>query len=145
MLDLTGGDTYTFQAGTFNLAGGVETGGGVHATFGTVGTASTYNFGAGTFSCNSSTGYSICNTGTNLTFGGPSPFTMQGGVYNSGGETLMMGAGTTNSFDIGKANDGESFAPRRRRDHDASATRPVPATSSSCRAISTWRPAAAAA
>ena len=66
-------------------------------------------FGAGTFTCNSSTGYSICNTGTNLTFAGPSPFTVQGGVYNSGGETLVMGDGTTNSFDIGKANDGESF------------------------------------
>jgi Flp pilus assembly protein TadG len=109
VLDLTGGDTYTFQAGTFNFAGGVETGGGVHATFGTVGTASTYNFGSGTFSCNSTTGYSICNTGTNLTFAGPSPFTIQGGVYNSGGETLVLGDGTTNSFDIGKANDGDSF------------------------------------
>ena len=110
VLDLTGGDTYTFQAGTFNFAGGVETAGGVHATFGTVGTASAYNFGAGTFACNGSTGYSICNTGTNLTFAGPSPFTMQGGVYDSGGVTLVMGDGSTNSFDIGKANDGESFA-----------------------------------
>jgi Flp pilus assembly protein TadG len=109
VLNLTGGDTYTFSPGTFNFAGGVETGGGVHATFGAVGTASTYNFGSGSFSCNSSTGYSICNTGTNLTFAGPSQFTIQGGVYNSGGETLVLGNGTTNSFDIGKANDGDSF------------------------------------
>jgi hypothetical protein len=109
LINLTGGDTYTFQAGTFNFAGGVETGGGVHATFGAVGAASAYNFGSGAFSCNGSTGYSICNTGTNLTFAGPSPFTIQGGVYNSGGETLVLGDGTTNSFDVGKASDGESF------------------------------------
>lgn len=109
VLDLTGGDTYTFSPGTFDFAGGVETGGGVHAAFGTVGTASTYNFGAGAFGCNSSTGYSICNTGTSLSFAGPSQFTIQGGVYNSGGETLVLGDGTTNSFDVGKASDGESF------------------------------------
>ena len=110
VLDLTGGDTYTFSPGTFNFAGGVETGGGVHATFGTVGTASAYNFGSGTFSCNGTTGYSVCNTGTNLTFAGPSPFNSQGGVYNSGGETLVMGDGAANSFDIGKAGDGNSFS-----------------------------------
>src|SRR6185312_12912850 len=110
VLNLTGGDTYSFPAGTYNFAGGVETGGGVHATFGTVGTASAYNFGAGAFSCNSSTGYSICNTGTNLTFAGPSAFNIQGGVYNSGGETLVLGDGTGNSFDVGKAGDGNSFS-----------------------------------
>ena len=96
----------TFGAGAYNLAAGIETGGGTTTSFG----AGTFNIGSGTFSCNGSTGYSICNTGTSLTFGGPSTFNIQGGVYNSGGETLVLGDGTTNSFDIGKASDGNSFA-----------------------------------
>lgn len=96
----------TFGTGTYNMAAGIETGGGTVTSFG----AGTFNIGKGTFSCNSTTGYSICNTGTSLTFGGPSTFNIQGGVYDSGGETLTLGSGTSNSFDIGKANDGDSFS-----------------------------------
>ncbi|MGH6957146.1 MAG: hypothetical protein ACREEW_10840, partial [Caulobacteraceae bacterium] len=69
-----------------------------------------FNIGAGSFSCNGSKGYSICNTGTSLTFGGPSAFVTQGGIYNTGGETLTLGSGSTNSFQIGAAKDGDSYA-----------------------------------
>ena len=104
-IDMTG-TSLTFGNGTYNIAGGIQTGGGTTTTFG----AGTFNIGAGSFSCNSSKGYSICNTGTSLTFGGPSTFNFVGGIYNSGGETLTMGSGSTNSFDIGKANDGNAYA-----------------------------------
>lgn len=104
-IDMTG-SSLTLPAGTYNIAGGILTGGGTTTTFG----AGTFNIGAGTFSCNGSSGYSICNTGTTLTFGGPSVFVTAGGIYNSGGETLNLGSGETNSFDIGKANDGNSYA-----------------------------------
>ena len=97
--------TLTFGGGTYNIAGGIQTGGGTVTSFG----AGTFNIGKGSFSCNGSTGYSICNTGTSLTFGGPSTFVTAGGIYDSGGETLTLGSGASNSFNIGKANDGNSF------------------------------------
>lgn len=99
------GTALHFGPGTYNIAGGVLTGGGSTTSFG----AGTFNIGAGTFSCNGSTGYSICNPGTSLTFGGPSTFVLAGGIYNGGGETLTLGSGTTNSFDIGKAGDSYSI------------------------------------
>ena len=52
-----------FGPGTYNIAGGVQTGGGSTTTF----AGGAFNIGAGTFSCNGSSGYSICNTGTTLT------------------------------------------------------------------------------
>jgi len=100
------GASLTLGNGTFNIAQGIQTGGGSTVSFG----AGTFNIGSGSFSCNGSTGYSICNAGSSLTFGGPSTFNIQGGVYNSGGETLTLGSGTANTYDIGKANDGDSFA-----------------------------------
>ena len=116
-INFTGSNLH-FGQGTYNIKQGLITGGGTTTTFG----AGTFNIGASSASCNGSTGYSICNTGTILCIGctttisgttytgGTSVFTLQGGIYNSGGETLLMGAGTNNSFDIGKANDGNSFA-----------------------------------
>jgi Flp pilus assembly protein TadG len=104
-IDFTGAKL-TIGGGTFDIVGGVQTGGGSTVSFG----AGTFNIGPGTFSCNGSTGYSICNTGTSLTFGGPSTFNIPGGVYDSGGETLTLGSGTANAFNIGNANDGNSFA-----------------------------------
>ncbi len=96
----------TFGDGTYNMAQGIElTNGGSVVNFG----AGTFNIGEGTFSCNSSTNYSICNNGTSLTFGGPSTFNVQGGIFNKGGSTLTLGSGTTNSFDVGEASDGNSF------------------------------------
>jgi hypothetical protein len=99
------GAALTIGGGTFNIATGIQTGGGSITSFG----AGAFNIGAG-LSCNGSSSYSICNTGTSLTFGGPSTFTIQGGVYNSGGETLTLGSGTANTYNIGKAADGDSFA-----------------------------------
>jgi Putative Flp pilus-assembly TadE/G-like len=102
-----GGATTTFGAGTYNVTGGFVAGGGSTTTFG----AGTYNFG--TTTCNGTSGYSICNTGTNLTFDGPSTFTLAGGIYNGGGASLYLGYSTTssitNGFDIGKAGDGNAI------------------------------------
>jgi Flp pilus assembly protein TadG len=100
------GTAMHFGPGTYNVSAGIQTGGGSTTTF----AGGTFNIGAGAFSCNGASGYSICNTGTTLTFGGPSVFVTQGGIFNSGGETLTLGAGTSNSFDIGKASDGNSYA-----------------------------------
>jgi hypothetical protein len=117
VFDFTGsinmtGTSMSWGPGTYNIVGGIITGGGTTTTFG----AGTYNIGAGSFSCNGSSGYSICNTGTILSLGGSttaSPgainLTTHGGIYNSGGETLVLGTGSSNSFQIGKANDGDSY------------------------------------
>jgi hypothetical protein len=101
------GTALNFGPGTYNIAGGILTGGGSTTSFG----AGTFNIGTlpSSTSCNSATGYSICNTGTMLTFGGPSTFVLAGGIYNKGGETLTLGSGTSNSFDIGTAGDGNSI------------------------------------
>ena len=82
--------TSTFGAGTYNVANGIIVGGGSTASFG----AGNFNIGKDTGSCNGSTGYSICHTGTSLTFGGPSTFVLAGGIYVGGGSTLLMGSGT---------------------------------------------------
>jgi len=81
---VSGGETVTFAAGTLNI--------------GAVSTAS----------CNGSNTYSICDSST-LTINGPSTFVLTGGIYNSGGSKLTLGSGTTNSFNVGKAADGNSF------------------------------------
>jgi hypothetical protein len=94
----------TFGPGTYNIAGGITTGGGTTTTFG----AGTYNIGAGSSSCSGGT-YSICNTGTTLVFGGPSIFVIAGGIYNSGGSHLTLGSGSTNSYDIGASSNGNAF------------------------------------
>jgi Flp pilus assembly protein TadG len=103
------GTALTFGPGTFNITGGVSTGGGTTTTFGSSSYASTYNITASTSSCNGPTNYSICNGGTNLTFLGPSTFNLAGGIYNSGGLTLVMGSGTANSYNIGKMSTGDSI------------------------------------
>ena len=102
---ITTAATSTFGAGTYNVANGIIIGGGSTTSFG----AGNFNIGKGTGSCNGSTGYSICDTGTALTFGGPSTFVLAGGIYVGGGSTLSMGSGTTNSYEIGAANDGFSI------------------------------------
>ena len=95
----------SFPAGIYNIAKGLVTGGGSTTTFG----AGTFNIGQYASSCNGGGKYSICNTGTSLTFGGPSSFTLSNGIYNKGGETLTLGSGSTNSFDIGPSSDGNAF------------------------------------
>jgi Flp pilus assembly protein TadG len=104
------GPALTFGPGTFNITGGISTGGGTTTTFGSSSYASTYNITASSSSCNGGpTNYSICNTGTTLTFLGPSTFNLAGGIYNSGGETLVVGSGTSNSYNIGKMSTGDSI------------------------------------
>jgi hypothetical protein len=108
------GSALHFGPGTYNIIGGVVSGGGSTTTFGN----GTFNIGKSTTSCNSSTGYSICHTGTLMTFGSAttaSTFVLAGGVFNSGGETLVLGGtavsstSTGNSFNIGTAANGDSF------------------------------------
>ncbi len=97
------GSTLTFGGGTFNISRGIMTGGGTTTTFG----AGTFNIGSATSSCSGSGGnFSVCNTGTTLTFGGPSTFVIAGGIYNTGGSTLTMGSGSTNRFNIGPSSSG---------------------------------------
>ena len=97
------GTSLNFGPGTFNLAQGLVTDGGSTTTFG----AGTFNIGPGP-SC-SGANYSICHTGSSLTFGGPSTFVLTSGVYNSGGETITFGAGSTNSYEIGAASNHNAF------------------------------------
>ncbi len=94
------GSSLSFPAGAFNLAGGLVTDGGTTTTFG----AGTFNIGQGP-SCSSGK-YSICHNGSTLTFGGPSTFVLTSGIYNSGGETITFGAGSTNSYKIGASSNG---------------------------------------
>jgi len=100
------GTAITFGPGSYNIAGGLFTGGGTTTTFG----SGTYNIGKASSTCTDGVKYSICNTGTLLKFLGPSKFTLQGGVYNNGGSKLVMGdSGTGNSFNIGSASSGNAM------------------------------------
>ena len=98
------GTTVVFGPGTYNIARGVITGGGTTTTFG----AGTFDIGRATSGCSGSATYSICNTST-LTFGGPSTFVLQAGIDNTGGSTLILGSGSTNSFNIGPGSDGNAI------------------------------------
>ncbi len=94
------GTAMTFGPGTYNVAQGVQTGGGTTTTF----AAGTYNIGPSSSSNCSAGNYSICNTGTTLTFGtsgGSSTFVLSNGIYNSGGSSLALGNGSSNSYNIG--------------------------------------------
>ena len=98
--------TVTFNgAGTYNIGGGLYTGGGSTTAFTGAGT---FNIGKYTGSCNGDH-FSICHTGTSLTFAGPSNFLLTNGLYDSGGETLTLGSGTTNSYQIGASTNGYSI------------------------------------
>ncbi len=108
----TGAGTLNFGPGKFNIAQGIiTTNGSAVTTFG----AGTFNVGIEstlTTSCNatSTKNYSICVGGPTMTFAGPSTFVLAGGIYVKGSETVTLGSGssTTNSFNIGKASDGNS-------------------------------------
>lgn len=95
------GSGASFGPGTYNVAGGIITGGGTTTTFG----PGNFDIGAGTVSCSGSF-YSICNSGTSLTFGAGS-YIIAGGIYNGGGSTLSIGAGSSaNTFNIGPGSAG---------------------------------------
>lgn len=98
------GEIMRFGPGTYTVARGIVTGGGTTTLF----DAGTFRLGPSTASCDGATGHSICNTST-LAFGGPSTFEMAGGIRNSGGATLTLGAGVGNSFRIGKAANGAAL------------------------------------
>ena len=103
----------TFGAGNYTIAGGVTVSSSSSATFG----AGTFTIGALTSSCNGVTGYSVCNASADtISFGGPSTFVLTGGIYSGSSAVLTMGSGTTNSYEIGKAADGNSI------DSDSSST-----------------------
>jgi Flp pilus assembly protein TadG len=97
------GSRLTFGNGSFQLAKGLVTGGG-----------STTSFGVGSFwigqGAAGSCGFSICHSGTSLSFGGSSSFIIAGGVYSGGGATLSMGAGASNSFRVGPSSTGDAFS-----------------------------------
>ncbi len=99
------GTAMNFGPGTYNITKGISTGGGSVTTFG----AGTFNIGPMNSGCQGGGKYSICNTGTSLTFGGPSTFVLAAGIYAKGGESLTLGAGSTNCFDIGPSSDGNAF------------------------------------
>jgi hypothetical protein len=92
-------------AGTYNIGGGLYTGGGSATAFNGAGT---FNIGKYASSCNGDY-YSICHTGSTLTFAGPSNFLLTNGLYDSGGETMTLGSGTTNSYQIGASTNGYSI------------------------------------
>ena len=98
------GTALTFNgAGTYNIGGGLYTGGGTTTAFNGAGT---YNIGKYT-SSGCSDNVSICHTGTTLTFAGPSTFVLANGLYDKGGSTLTMGSGSTqNSYQLGASTGG---------------------------------------
>jgi hypothetical protein len=100
-----GGANMTFGPGNYNIAKGVINGGGSTTSFG----AGSFNIGAATTVCNGAGYYSICNTGTALSFSGPSSFLLRAGAYNAGGSSLTLGAGSSNSYQIGAASDGNAL------------------------------------
>lgn len=97
--------TTTFGAGTFNFTKGLHTGGGSTVTFG----KGTFKFGQSDNACSGGTRYSLCHSGTTLTFDGPSTFEMWAGFYNNGGSTLRLGSGAGNSFKIGPSSNGSGI------------------------------------
>jgi len=101
---LTTAGTTSFGAGTYNLTKGLMTGGGATTTFG----AGTFKIGQSDTGCSGSTRYSICNTST-LSFAGPSTFELYAGFSNTGGSTLTLGAGSTNSFKLGPSSNGNAI------------------------------------
>jgi Flp pilus assembly protein TadG len=99
-----GGSSITFAGGaTYNMSQGVlNTSGSGGVTF----PAATFNIGQSTTACSDGYDYSVCDASSSMTFGGPSTFALASGIYVKGGSTFTMGAGTGNSFQIGKATSG---------------------------------------
>lgn len=101
------GTAMAFGPGTYNIRQGFTGGGGSRTTFG----AGTFRIGPVDANCAWDAGrHSICNTnGHRLEFGGPSTFELAGGFYNGGGSTLILGAGSDNSYRIGAAGTGDAI------------------------------------
>jgi len=100
------GNTLNFGPGTYRIVAGLTTGGGTTTNFG----AGTFIIGPSTTGCNyTSAKYSICHTGSTLTFGGPSTFQLSAGLYNNGGSRVTLGSGSTNSYNFGASSDGNAL------------------------------------
>ncbi|MEN3973803.1 Tad domain-containing protein [Emcibacter sp. SYSU 3D8] len=86
----TGGSTVVFDSGTFKM-------------------------GRNTSNCNGSGQYSICATGTTMTFRGPSTFELGSGISVPGGYTLRLGYDaananlTGNSYSLGASSTGHAI------------------------------------
>jgi hypothetical protein len=98
------GSVLNFGPGTYTMAAGLRSGGGSTTTFG----AGTFNIGRYTPTCSGGATYSICHLGATMTFGGPSTFVLTSGIFTTGNAILTLGSGTTNSFNIGPASDGNA-------------------------------------
>ncbi|MGH7017335.1 MAG: hypothetical protein ACRED8_09660, partial [Caulobacteraceae bacterium] len=96
----------TFGPGTFNIAQGITVSSASSASFG----AGTFDIGPSTSGCSDGGKYSLCvESSTSLVFGGPSAFTLAGGVYAGSSATVVLGSsGSTNSFDIGTSSNGNA-------------------------------------
>ncbi len=102
---ITNTGTLSFGPGTYKIAKGLYTTGGSTTTFG----AGEFQIGQGTAGCNGSVKYSICHQGTALSFGGPSRFRLASGLFVSGGASLTLGSGISNSFEIGAGTAGDAL------------------------------------
>ncbi|HEY5411887.1 MAG TPA: hypothetical protein VIJ94_14290 [Caulobacteraceae bacterium] len=118
----TGGSAAT----TYNFSGGVSAISSAHVNFGpgtfniaqgvTIASASSGSFGAGIFNIGRTSGncsdggqYSLCvQSSTSLSFGGPSIFTLAGGLYAGSSASITLGSGATNSFDLGSSSNGNA-------------------------------------
>lgn len=105
---ITGGSTAKFSVGvtsTYVMSQGIKTDGGTTTTFG----PGNFKIGALTAACSGQL-YSVCHTGTTLTFDGPSTFLITAGIYNNGGSTMRFGGtATTNTYEIGSPSSGNAM------------------------------------
>ncbi|UJW77570.1 pilus assembly protein TadG-related protein [Rhizobium sp. SL42] len=88
------GTKLEFGDGTFNVEKGVY---GADLIFG----AGSFHFGMGDEKCGDAR-YSLCTSGK-VSIGGPSTFEFDAGFYTGAGATLKLGAGTANSYTLGKS------------------------------------------
>lgn len=88
------GTKLEFGGGTFNIAKGVY---GADLTFG----AGSFHVGQGDDKCGDAR-YSLCSSGK-TTIDGPSTFVLDAGFYTGDGAMLKLGAGTSNSYIIGRS------------------------------------------
>ncbi len=91
------GSKMTFGAGTYNIAAGLYTGGGSTTQFLQ---GATYRIGKYVGGgCNNE--YSICHTGSSLSFAGPVDMTLSNGM-DSGSTVMSIGTGSTaNTYNLG--------------------------------------------
>lgn len=101
---VSSGATATFPDGTYVVARGISASNGTNVSFG----RGTFMVGPNASPCSwDASNHSIC-AAANLTFAGPSTFTLTTGFYTGGGASLILGSGEDNYFDLGRAASGNS-------------------------------------